>query len=79
MSISRYHLAHAYLFYIRCSFLLGMIELSAKIRISAELSVKFNYFLYITPKIFYKCLANRYYMLPLNCGFSFVYECFAHS
>ena len=26
MSISRYNLAHAYLFYIRCSFLLGMSE-----------------------------------------------------
>ena len=45
MSISRYNLVHAYLFYIRCSFLLEESNLVAKIQKLVGLLVKFYHFL----------------------------------
>ena len=44
MSISRYNLAHAYLFYIRCSFLLEESNLVTKVRkiVGLRASPKFN-------------------------------------
>ena len=45
MSISRYNLTHAYLFYIRCSFLLEESNLVTKVRKIVGLLVKFYHFL----------------------------------
>lgn len=45
MSISRYNLVHAYLFYIRCSFFLEESNLVTKVRKIVGLRVKFYHFL----------------------------------